>query len=131
MSETNLILPVSSCRANLSAIQSSLEEVTPNEPNKVIDRLNELSSLLGTSAQVLSSYQFHVDTMRFEAVKQAKDSGYSGNMAKEFCEGYCAELRSELKLAERQNAALVHCLDAGRSLLSYIKADNFNTNMQR
>lgn len=131
MNEINLILPVSTCRANLAAIQSSLEEVVPNEPNKLMERLSELSSLLGTSAQVLSSYQFHVDTLRFEAVKSAKDNGYSGLMAKDYCEGYCAELRGELKLAERQNAALVHCIDSGRSLLSYQKADNFNTNLQK
>lgn len=129
--EINLILPVSSCRANLAAIQTTLEEVVPQEPNALMNRLNELASILGTSAQVLSSYQFHLDTLRFTAVQEAKQQGYSGNMAKEFIEGRCAEIRAEYRLAERQNAALVHVIESVRSILSFTKSEIFHSNIQR
>ena len=127
----NLILPISSCRANLSAIQTSLEITVQQEPSALMERLNELSSLLGTSAQVLSSYQFHVDTARLNAVTIAKREGYSGNMAKDFIEGTCAEIRAEMKLAERQNAALVHSIESVRSILSFTKSELYHSNTQR
>ena len=131
MSEFNIILPVSSCRANLLAITSTLEIQPPQEPNQIIERLNDLASLLGTSAQTVASYQYHVDTEKFIAVQEAKKQGYAPSMAKDYAEGRCAQIRAESKLAERQNAALVHAIDITRSILSYTKQELFASNLQQ
>ncbi len=127
----SIILSISSCRANLSAIQSTLEEVPPQDPNKLMERLNDLASLLGTSSQLMASYQFHVDGNRLIAVQEAHKNGYKGNMCKDYVEGRCAEIRAEFRMAERQNACITHSIDAARSILSYLKQENFTANLQR
>lgn len=128
--ESGLILPIESCRANTAAIISTLEEVCPQEPQRLIQRLNELAAILGTSAQLVASYQFHVDSNRFIAVQEAKKAGYTGNMAKDYIEGRCAEIRAEMRLSERQNAAITHSIESVRSILSFTKQEMYSSNLQ-
>lgn len=127
---TNLILPMDSCAQNMQFIQDKVSESISQEPNHLMEYLQECSSLLGTSAQTVASLQHHMNTEKLFAVEQAKREKYSGNLAKAFIEGRTAEIGALLKLSERQNAALTHRIDAIRSILSFTKEELFNANRQ-
>lgn len=128
--EHNLILPISSCRANAQAIQDTIDVPCAQEPQALMERLNELCSLLATSAQTVASYQHHVETEMFTAIQEAHRQEYAPSMAKVFAEGRCAEIRAEMKLSERQNAAIVHQIDSVRSILSFTKQELYHANTQ-
>ena len=127
----NLILPIDNCRQIVADIQVILEQKVAQEPSTLMEYLNDLSSMLGTSAQIISSVQYHVESASLISVSEAKKDGYSPQMAKVFIEGRCAEIRALYKLAERQNAALVHRIDATRSILSFTKQEMYHSNTQR
>lgn len=127
----NLILPVLNCRENMRDIQTRLTAELPQEPNALMEHLRDLSSLLATSAQTVASLQFHLNNEKLNAVMKAKQAGYSPAMAKVYIEGLTAEIGAEYKLSERQNAAIVHQIEATRSILSFTKQELFASNLGR
>lgn len=127
----NLILPISTCRSNLQAIQDTMETPVAQEPNALMERINEYASLLATSAQTMSSIKFHLSDAIGQAMEEAFKLKYPPSMAKAYAEGRCAELVSDYELSNRQNAALTHAIDGIRSILSFTKQELFHSNNQR
>lgn len=131
MNEINLILPVSTCRANLQYIQDTLDLKCAQEPSALMDRMNELASLLATSAQTQASIKFHLTDALGFAMIDAFNQKYSPNMAKVYAEGRCSELISDYELSSRQNACITHSLDSLRSILSFTKSELYHSNIQQ
>jgi len=130
MENANLILPISTCRANMQMIQDTMELKTGQEPSLIIERMTEFASLLATSAQTMSSIKFHLtDALGFAITDAFKDK-YPPSMAKTYAEGRCAELIADYELSNRQNAALTHSLDSLRSILSFTKQELYQSNLQ-
>jgi len=130
MENANLILPIASCRANLQCIQDYLELKCAQEPQALMERLTELSSLLSTSAQTMSSIKFVVVDAVGLATQEAFRLKYPPSMAKSYAEGKCAELIANYELANRQNAAITHSIEAVRSILSFTKQELYHANTQ-
>lgn len=131
MSEVNIISPISTCRANLQCIQDTLDEVCPTDaPTRLLTHIGELASLIGLSANTQASLKFHYVSELGTGLIEAKKIGMPPSMMKEYAESRMSELVSNYELSERLNRAMVHKIDALRSCLSYLKAENFHANTQ-
>ena len=131
MENANLIIPIAMCRLNLQMIQDYLGVPFAQEPSALMGRLNELSSLLGTSAQTMSSIKFIALDAVGLATQEAFRLKYPPSMAKAYAEGKCAEIIANSELANRQNAAITHQIEAVRSILSFTKQELYHSNTQR
>lgn len=130
METVNLILPIVDCRRNLQMIQDYLEVKCAQEPQALMERMTELSSLLATSAQTMSSIKFKVVDAVGLATEEAFRQKYPPSMAKAYAEGKCAELMADYELANRQNACITHTLDGLRTILSFTKQELYHSNTQ-
>ena len=130
MEQPNLILPMSSCRMNMQMIQDYLDTKCAQEPSALMERMNELASLLATSAQTQASVKFHLTDAVGFATQEAFKQKYPPSMAKSYSEGICAELIAEYELACRHNACITHSLDSLRSILSFTKQELYQSNIQ-
>lgn len=130
MEQLTFILPISTCRANIAAIQETLDIVCQQEPTALMQHLNELASLISLSAQTQASYRFHLEQNMGIYLPKAKELKYPPSLMKDYAYSCMPELVAEYEFSERLNRALTHKADAVRSILSYIKAEIFHVNSQ-
>lgn len=122
------ILNIETCRANLYVIQETCDKVCEQEPSLIMEHLNELASLLGLSAMTNASLTYHYNVHLEMNLQKSLAAKMPPSMMKVYAESLMPELTAEIKLIDRLHSALVHKIDALRSMLSYEKQERFFTN---
>ena len=112
----------------ISALQSFLEnKIECDVPEQVKIVLGRCSEYLATSAHIVGSCEFWLQEKRNLAYKdedlQKGLVKLPASLQKGLIDSFCAVQFANLKFAERQNACLVHQIDAYRSILSYAKSE--------
>lgn len=110
------------------SIKAELErQVETSEIESVMDKLNNLSSFSGLSAELVAESKQLVLERQKPAILLAQKSGVSASMQKAFVESECAEEMMLYTFAERLNAAITHSLDALRTIVSMRKSELENS----
>ena len=112
----------------ISALQSFLEnKIECDVPEQVKIVLGRCSEYLATSAHIVGSCEFWLQEKRNLAYKdedlQKGLVKLPASLQKGLIDSFCSVQFANLKFAERQNACLVHQIDAYRSILSYAKSE--------
>ena len=112
----------------IAALQSFLEnKIECDVPEQVKIVLGRCSEYLATSAHIVGSCEFWLQEKRNLAYKdedlQKGLIKLPASLQKGLIDSFCAVQFANLKFAERQNACLVHQIDAYRSILSYAKSE--------
>lgn len=122
--QTTIRLSEPQIEESLIQIQTALNvAVSADNPQEVAEQLTQLSALLGLSAVVQASARFVMETTKKFNIEAAHKKGMTGNQARDYVAALSANEIGLYELAERQNAALTHQMDAYRSILSYAKAE--------
>lgn len=119
---------------NLRSIQDVIEnrneegkliKLDANNPHQIADKLVELQSILSLSVVVQASCKFFLENKRKECFKECINeiSVLKVQLSKQLIDSYCSAELSAYELAERQNRAIVHQMDALRSVLSFSKSE--------
>lgn len=127
-----MFLEISNCRANLEVLQNTLDEVCPtDEPTSILKHIGELASLIGLSANTQASLKFHLAQQMQIHLPNAKKAGMPPSLMREYAESCMPELVAEYELSERLNRGITHKCEFYRSCLSYLKQENYHSNMQQ
>lgn len=109
-------------------IKAELErQVETSEIESVMDKLNNLSSLSGLSAEIVAEAKQLILQRQKPAILLAQKSNVSASMQKAFVESECADEMMLYTYAERLNAAITHSLDALRTIVSMRKSELENS----
>lgn len=131
----NSLIEQDKIKYNLRSIQDVIENIDPetrkpvkinsNNPHQIADKLVELQNILSLSVVVQASCKFFLENKKKDCFKEliSEISILKVNLAKELVNSYCANELSAYELAERQNRAIVHQIDALRSVLSFLKSE--------
>ena len=119
---------------NLNVIKLELETEVPEEDILAVEsKLNKLSTLMGLSAETLKHAK-KIVLERQKIIFSMADKNMSPTMFKYYLEGEMADELSLYTYADRLNAALVHCSDSLRTIISKYKEElrlsNYVTNNQ-
>jgi 16S rRNA C1402 (ribose-2'-O) methylase RsmI len=109
---------------NLAHIQEQLAvQVGIESPTCILEKLNNLTNLLGMSAEVLawSEKIYNEKLMEVTLMKQYKD--LSATDKKMVFAGILSNEILQHTKAERLNKALTHSIDGLRSMLSFLKEE--------
>lgn len=107
------------CERIASTLNTSVGHENGDE---VACQLVDLNSLLGTSAGVLARL-FHRKEAAKLAVLEAIDTKLPASLQRDLVNAKCANYVAAHEFAERLNSALVHSIDALRSVLSWLKLE--------
>lgn len=117
-------------KTDIERIQGLIEgqisaEIHPDDTQAVKQKLSTLSTLLSTGSQCIAQAKKQVLLIRREWLRQhgEKISNYSPSVVKEYLNTACIDEEILFVRCERNYSALVHCIDALRSLLSIAKAE--------
>lgn len=109
-------------------IKAELEsEVQTLSIEQVMNKLNNLTSLSGLSAELVAETKQLILHRQKPAILLAQKTGVSASMQKAFVESECAEEMMLYTYAERLNAAITHSLDALRTIVSMRKSELENS----
>jgi len=98
-------------------------EIDHSNPAEILGKLNELTNLLPTSSHAVALSEMIYAGKLSELINSTQYAGYSATDKKMVFGGRAKTEIYYVKLADRQNASLVHAIEALRSMLSYIKAE--------
>lgn len=122
------VLSIDICKANLECIQEIVDAKCEQEPSLLLETLNNISSLLGLCAQTSASLEYHYQVQMSMHLPNALKMKFSPSIQKSYAESCIPELMYLIQLCGRLNSALVHRIDALRSMLSYEKQERFFSN---
>lgn len=106
---------------SLLLIRKALDEVV-EDPHLTVDKLRQLINLLGTAAEAKSS----AHGLYLDAYHKALSMQYTKEptmIRKELAQGIARNEYILLQLSERYEKALVHAIEAYRSVVSFYKTD--------
>lgn len=108
-------------------MQEFLEKKSGSEPNDLIERAENLMSLIAQSGQCLADSKYYQDIIVngaiHEALKRAYEERLSPSIINKFVTTAAKEQNYLVNSFDRINAAAVHQLDGIRSVLSYRKSE--------
>lgn len=109
---------------NLAIIQAVLDkEVSADNMTAVEEKLNELATLMGLSAECCKWSRSLVLNKQSKLIESPKVDQLSPAKLKLWMEGNMAEELSVDTYADRINRALIHCSDSLRTIVSKYKAE--------
>lgn len=97
--------------------------VNHEDGNEVAFQLVELNSLLGTSAGVLARLFHRREAAKLAVLESIGDTKITASLQRDLVNAKCAGYGAAHEFAERLNSALVHSIDALRSVLSWLKLE--------
>ena len=112
----------------LAELKEVVEKERDKDGDKVTEQLNELTTWLSYSADLLAEASSLYDFYYGSAVKGYLDKDYDTSPARDMAKADVSGIVKVLKELDRRNAALVHTIDAARSQLSYQKTILNNLN---
>ena len=108
-------------------MQTFLETKPGNEPNDLIDRMENLSVLIAKSGKCLADAKYLQDMVVngaiMEALKKSYEERLSPSTINKFVTTAAKDLNYLVNLFDRLNSAAVHQLDGIRTIISYRKAE--------
>jgi hypothetical protein len=112
----------------ITSVQSFLEnKIDSDVPEHVKIVIARCSEYLATSAHIVGSCEYWLQERKNLAYKnedlQCSLLKLPASLQKGLIESFCSKEIANLTFAQRQNACLVHQIDAYRSILSYAKAE--------
>jgi len=122
----SLLIKQSDIQRNLQIIQMTIEKkMDSNNPHEVQNHLLDLSQLLSLSAVLQTSCKFFLEEKRKQAFSLCSEqlSVLGATLGRQLIDSHCSVELSAYTLAERQNKAIVHQMDALRSVLSFSKSE--------
>lgn len=102
------------------------EHIDRNIPDDIMYKIQELTSLLASSSEALASAEMQYSQRLMEETEKLADSKLSATDKKNIIAGRLKKEAYTVTLTERLNKALVHAIEAQRSVLSYIKEEYRN-----
>ena len=110
--------------ANLNDINAQIStEINHIIIGLVEEKLVKLSSLMGTSAECLRYAKLAVGKRQQVLMNTEKAAGMQPSVLKMWIEGEMAEEIAIYTFADRVNAAIVHCSDSLRTVISKYKEE--------
>lgn len=104
-----------------------LQEKPSDEPNDIIDRINNLSVLISQSGECLAAAQYYKDAIISSETMQVIKNGYVDKVSMTVINNLIKSLAKEenylVNQFDRINATATHQLDGLRSILSYRKTE--------
>lgn len=122
----SLLIRESDIKHNLQHIQTKISvSLDTNNPQEIQNHLLDLSQLLSLSAVLQTSCKYFLEEKRKQAFNLCAEqlSVLGATLGKQLIDSYCSVELSAFTLAERQNKAIVHQMDALRSVLSFSKSE--------
>lgn len=117
-------------KATIEKLQDQIEQqlacsVHPDMGNEIKGKLETLSTYLGTGARCITYSKNLMLLKRREWLRQhsEKIKDFSPSIIKEFVNTACIDEEILFVRCERNYSAIVHSIDALRSLLSILKAE--------
>lgn len=98
-------------------------DVDHENGDAVAFQLVELNSLLGTSAGVLARLFHRREAAKLAVLESIGDTKITASLQRDLVNAKCAGYGAAHEFAERLNSALVHSIDALRSVLSWLKLE--------
>lgn len=111
-------------KANL--MTAYLEKKCGNDPELIMERMENLSVMLIQSGECLADAKYHQDQVVHSTITKALTEAYqdrlSATLIKDFVRATAKDYNYLVTMFDRINSACVHQIDSLRSVLSYIKA---------
>lgn len=113
---------------SLDIIETAISfECDPDNPHEQRNKLHQLSSLIVNSASTVADAKYLLKQAELaelrELQKKEELKGISATGLRMILESKTAEQRHRYDRADRYNAAMVHCMEAIRSGLSYMRTE--------
>lgn len=103
-----------------------LEKKCGNDPELIMERMENLSVMLIQSGECLADAKYHQDQVVHSTITKALTEAYqdrlSATLIKDFVRATAKDYNYLVTMFDRINSACVHQIDSLRSVLSYIKA---------
>lgn len=112
------------------AIRDVLDRDTPPENGDAVAyQLVDLQALLGTSASAMSNLFHKKEAARLQVLEAIAESGtkITPALQRDLVNAKCAGYNTAYEYADRLQSALVHSIDAMRSVLSWLKSEKQGT----
>lgn len=113
---------------SLNTIRYVLDmDVTGCDIESVKGKLLKLTSLMGTSAEAQSSAKGLLNEKEIEVFSKMESKSMPPSIAKKYLDAHCKEENALYEYADRLNAAIVHQIDALRTVISLYKTELENS----
>lgn len=103
-----------------------LEKKCGNDPELIMERIENLNVMLIQSGECLADAKYHQDQVIHSTITKALTEAYqdrlSATLIKDFVRATAKDYNYLVTMFDRINSACVHQIDSLRSVLSYIKA---------
>ena len=103
-----------------------LEKKCGNDPELIMERMENLNVMLIQSGECLADAKYHQDQVIHSTITKALTEAYqdrlSATLIKDFVRATAKDYNYLVTMFDRINSACVHQIDSLRSVLSYIKA---------
>lgn len=121
-------------KTHADEIQKYLEIVCSNNPEEIIERMNNLMAYIATSGEMFARAKKLLRARKTSEIRKtiiaiAKEACLSATVQNALLESICEEENFLVDYLERINRTSTHQLDAMRSLLSYEKEQLRLTNI--
>ena len=114
-------------KAKAQRMQDYLTEVPPEDPNAILNRINDLGILIAKSGHYLAEAKYIQDSIVNGAIMDAIHKSYeerlSASTINKFVQTAAKDANYLVNWFDRINSAAVHQLDGLRTTISYRKAE--------
>ena len=121
------MIPKEQLQSKADSMNAYLQEKASDEPNDIIDRINNLSILISQSGECLAAANYYKDTLIHSEIMKIMREGMVDRLSATALNKLVNALAKEesylVNQFDRINSAAVHSLDGLRSVLSYRKAE--------
>ena len=127
MYATLIMIPKEQLQDKADRMNKYLQEKASDEPNDIIDRINNLSVLISQSGEYLAAANYYKDALISSEIMRVMKEGIIDKLSMTAINKLVNSLAKEesflVNQLDRINSAGVHQLDGLRSVLSYRKIE--------
>ncbi len=121
------MIPKEQLQPKADAMNLYLQDKANDEPNDIIDRINNLSILISQSGEYLAAANYYKDTLIHSEIMKIMREGMVDRLSATALNKLVNALAKDesylVNQFDRINSAAVHQLDGLRSILSYRKQE--------
>jgi hypothetical protein len=121
-----MITPLAQLQSESQDIQADVEQVLPDEPELIKERLTVLSVYNARTGRMLADAKYHLNARITSEIMQllsraSKEAGLTPNVINRLVNASCRDEQYLCDQIERLNRTTTHQIDVLRSLLSFEK----------
>ena len=120
------MLTIEQLKDKAAALSSWLQEKHDSDPEKLVERMDNLGRLMAVSGQCLADAKYYQDSVIngaiMEALQKAYEERLSPSTINKFVTTAAKDLNYLVNSFDRINASAVHLLDAVRTAISFEKS---------